>query len=174
MQKSQGIYLLTRGGGLLIGIVLSVVLVLSYKSLHAHYYGKLLEQWHLPSDLYAKQKQLDSLHIQSSSMEHLEWLSSGKLTELEINSSALKSLDGIAEAPNLQTLTLNLRQSQIEDLNSLGRLHHLDSLALFMGGTHTVRLKERTALDQLHTLRLSLDNSKVAVHIGILLLIEGG
>jgi hypothetical protein len=161
--KSLWMYRFTRAA-FLIAVVGLIFAGYEYHEVSdANYYGQLLKQWHLPPELYIKQKKLDALHIHSPSMQHLQWLKSNQLNELEINSWALSSLDGITKAPHLNTLTLNVAYSPIKDLSPLGQLRDLNNLILFVGGTHNVKLTGLSALDQLHTLRLSLDNSTIDV-----------
>jgi hypothetical protein len=156
-------YRFTRAVVLLLCIVAVVAAYSGYKYVMAKHYGGILHGWHLPPDLYTKQEQLESLHIQSAGIEHVQWLKSKKLTELEINSSALTSLQGISNAPHLHTLSLSITYAPIRDLSPLGRLRELTDLTLFIGGSRLTNLNGLSALERLHSLRLSLDNTNIDI-----------
>jgi conflict system STAND superfamily ATPase len=120
-----------------------------------------LMSWRLPPDLYNHQQQLKALNIAGAPITDLRWLRSARLSDLDINSTAWESIDGISNASGLQTVTLSLSSSKVKNLRELGGMQGIKTLTLTLGETPIQNLAELRNLSSLENLTLHLSGSRI-------------
>lgn len=125
-------------------------------------FRKELQHSGLPPDLYDRQNQLESLTIQQRDLKNVGWLNSTVLTDLTIASQSLRSLEGLTQVPQLQSLEVDLGEAPIESLNGIASLHRLRTLVLRNIGRAKMKLiPPLGSLPGLKTLDLDFERSNI-------------
>ncbi|HEV3038741.1 MAG TPA: hypothetical protein VHA33_13275, partial [Candidatus Angelobacter sp.] len=134
---------------------LSLIAHKAYRVYVSHEQPSRLETWKFPKDFYSSQEKLEQLDI-NRPMTDLQWLRATHLQELTIRSDKLTSLEGIANAPHLHTVTLELQNTAVTTLRPLAELHELETLTLFLEKSSITQLDELKDLPRLAHLILYL------------------
>ena len=161
INKSRRFNIYRKIGFAAVFLTLAAGIWLSLHKMAEWSYHDMLVLSGLPKELYAVQSDLDSLAIESTNQRDLEWLHSERLSSLSVNATGATSLAGIGNLRNLQTLSLNLANSSVQNLAELKRLPSLTTLKLFLGGSKIANLADLRDLHQLEDLTISLDNSNL-------------
>jgi hypothetical protein len=121
-----------------------------------------LAAWNFPDGFYTRLEHLETLSISGASMTDLQWLQAPNLHELTItNSAKLASLEGITNAPHLQTLSLDLANTVVPSLAPVAALQELKTLTLNLGKSQITHLDELNGMSKLTTLTVKLTNKQV-------------
>lgn len=115
----------------------------------------------LPSALYDQQDHLQSLFIDESTIHNLAWLRPNRLSTFAVKSTKWTSIAGLANANNLDTLSINIGDCPVDNLDELTALRSLKHLYLFMAGSNVKNLAAIGKMDQLETLYVSLGFSNI-------------
>jgi Leucine-rich repeat (LRR) protein len=119
-----------------------------------------------PAELYNFQHQLKKLElIEPLNLEQFIWLSSDSIEELSLkatsSSNSIAGLASLSRCRSLKKLTLDLRDSQVRDLQPLGQLKELTQLTLYFRDSQVRDLQSLGQLKELMQLTLYLRDSQV-------------
>ena len=119
-----------------------------------------------PSELYDFQHRLKKLELtEPLNLERFTWLSSDSIEELSLkatsSSNSIAGLTSLRRCRSLKKLTLDLRDSQVSDLQPLAQLQGLTQLTLRLNDSPVSDLQPLAQLQALTQLTLSLNRGGV-------------